>query len=200
MAMQAFTEVSSQTIPLALDQVDTDQIIPAAFLTSVSRDGYGENLFRGLRERDPEFVLNDPRYAGREIMIVGENFGCGSSREHAVWALTGFGIRVVIGKSFADIFSANSANNGLLLLTLESEVVDDLLRRSKEEDDFVLSVSLQDLEVRLRDGSTYSFTYDPFRRHCLLEGLDTIDYIHSKVDEISGFREKQASKRFARRI
>ena len=112
--MEKFETLTSKTVPLPLNNVDTDMIIPAQFLTSISRDGYGENLFRRLKDEDPNFPLLQKRYADAKILVVGDNFGCGSSREHAVWALTGAGIKVVIGKSFADIFTSNSGKNGLL--------------------------------------------------------------------------------------
>lgn len=193
--MQRVTDIDSMVIPLGLDEVDTDQIIPAAFLTSVSREGYGQNLFRGLRDADPNFVMNDPCYAQAQILIAGRNFGCGSSREHAVWAILGRGIRVVIAKSFADIFSGNSANNGLLLVKLPEQQVDQLLATARREP-LRLRVSLEQQSVVLPDGSAYQFDYDPFRKHCLLQGLDDIDYIRSRSTEIAEFRQQQRAHRF----
>ena len=125
--MEKFEKLDSIYAPLPLNNVDTDMIIPAQFLTSISRDGYGENAFRRLRDEDPNFPLSQERYKGAEVLVVGENFGCGSSREHAVWALMGAGLKAIIGKSFADIFRSNSGKNGLLLIELPEEKVDALL-------------------------------------------------------------------------
>jgi 3-isopropylmalate/(R)-2-methylmalate dehydratase small subunit len=171
-----------------MNDVDTDLIIPAQYLTSTSREGFGENLFRRLRDGDPSFPLNQPRFQGAEILVVGENFGCGSSREHAVWALQGAGFRAIIGKSFADIFSSNSGNNGLLLVQLEEEAIQALLQRAAEEE-LQLTVDLEALTVAIVGdrGGAWSFHYDPFRRHCLLNGLDTLDYLRSFSKEITAF-------------
>lgn len=182
--MKQFQRVHSRTIPLLLNDIDTDQIIPAQYLTSISSEGFGKNLFRRLRDENPEFPFNQEHYQGAEILIVGDNFGCGSSREHAVWALKDAGIKVVIGKSFADIFSSNSAKNGLLLLTLPPEIVDTLL-------DSTLSVNLEEQTVTVEGGAVHRFDYDPFRKHCLLNGLDDIDYILSHESEIAAFRSAQ---------
>lgn len=198
--MDAFIEITSKAIPVALDEVDTDQIIPAEFLTSVSRDGYGQNLFCGLRQRDSSFPLNDSRYEKREIMLVGKNFGCGSSREHAVWALTGYGLKVIIGKSFADIFKSNSAKNGLLLIVLPEPIVDELVEVAQRDDSFSLTVSLEHQKITLADGTTHAFEYDSFSKHCLLSGLDDIDYICSKKKEVVQFRIKQEQHRFAQEL
>jgi 3-isopropylmalate/(R)-2-methylmalate dehydratase small subunit len=192
--MQPFKQVKSKIIPLPIKDVDTDMIIPAQFLTSISRDGYGENLFRRLRDNDPDFPFNQQRYKGAEILVGDDNFGCGSSREHAVWALQGAGIKAVIAKSFADIFAGNSAKNGLLLVVLPENVVNQLLDQSKCGDSTVESTVEIDLEkqvVTTADGNQYSFSYDPFRKHCLLNGLDDIDYILSYRDEILSFKEEQ---------
>jgi 3-isopropylmalate/(R)-2-methylmalate dehydratase small subunit len=193
--MEAFTKTTSTAIPLPLRDVDTDMIIPASFLTSVSRDGYGENVFRRLRDQDPEFAFNQPQYKGAQILVVGDNFGCGSSREHAVWALTGWGLRVIIGKSFADIFSSNSGKNGLLLLTLPDAIVDSILEQASSGN-YEITVDLESQTVALPDGESHTFDIDPFRKHCLVSGLDDIDYIRSHSDEIAGFREAQAKQRF----
>lgn len=190
--MEKFESLTSRVIPLPIKDVDTDMIIPAQFLTSISRDGYGQNLFRRWRDKDPQFPLNQARFKGAQVMVVDSNFGCGSSREHAVWAILGGGIRVVIGKSFADIFYNNSAKNGLILVVLPEKDVDDLLARAQKED-ISLTVDLSAQEVRTENGQSFSFDYDPFRRHCILNGLDDIEYILSMKDEIDRFREKQTS-------
>src|SRR5271170_1813611 len=159
--MERFTALTSKVIPLPMKDVDTDLIIPAQFLTSISRDGYGQNLFRRLRDNDPNFPFNQSRYEGASILVTDHNFGCGSSREHAVWALTGAGLKVVIAKSFADIFYNNSAKNGLMLVVLPEAVVDKLLNEAKEGE-LTLAVDLEQQLVKHAGGETYSFDYDQF--------------------------------------
>ena len=193
--MKKFTKVISKAIPLPIKDVDTDQIIPAQFLTSISSDGYGKNLFKRLKEESPDFPMNQPRYVGAKILIADHNFGCGSSREHAVWALMGAGIEVMIGKSFADIFTGNSANNGFLLVTLPSDTVDALLKAAAETD-LELTIDLDSQEVRTSDNQIFKFDYDPFRKHCLINGLDDIDYILSEKASIDSYRTAQADRRF----
>lgn len=188
--MQPFKQVKSRVIPLPIKDVDTDMIIPAQFLTSISRDGYGQNLFRRLRDNDPDFPFNQSRYSGAEILVADDNFGCGSSREHAVWALAGAGVKAVIAKSFADIFFGNSAKNGLLLVVLPADVVDKLLEDGKPGD-YTVEIDLEKQVVTTPDGKQHFFSYDPFRKHCLLNGLDDIDYILSFKDEIFSFKEEQ---------
>ena len=193
--MEAFKTFKSKAIPLDMSNVDTDLIIPAQYLTSVSKSGYGENVFRRLREQDPNFPLNEERFNGGEILIVKDNFGCGSSREHAVWALAGAGIKTIIGISFADIFAGNSAKNGLLLIEQPEEVVLSLLEKA-QDGTYEIEINLEEELVNLPDGEQLSFSYDPFRRHCLLNGLDDIDYILSNKDAIDSFRKKQEENRF----
>lgn len=193
--MEKFTKLKSKIVPLPLKDVDTDMIIPAQFLTSISREGFGENLFRRLRDQDPNFCLNQERYKGARILVADENFACGSSREHAVWALTGAGFRVVIAKSFADIFFSNSAKNGLLLIELPADVVDFLLAQANASD-VEVEVDLEGQKVRLKDGSEHRFNYDAFRKHCLLNGLEDLDYLLSKKKDIEAFRGKQEEIRF----
>jgi 3-isopropylmalate/(R)-2-methylmalate dehydratase small subunit len=188
--MDKFKTVKSKAIPLPMKDVDTDLIIPAQYLTSISRDGFGANVFRRLRDKDPNFPLNLEKYRGAEILVADSNFGCGSSREHAVWAIASAGMKVVIGKSFADIFYSNSAKNGLLLVILEDAVVDELLKRAQSED-LILSVYLESQTVTEPNGKTHKFQYDSFRKHCLLNGLDDIDYMRSFDKEIADFRKEQ---------
>jgi 3-isopropylmalate/(R)-2-methylmalate dehydratase small subunit len=188
--MEKFRSVSSKVIPLPMKDVDTDMIIPAQFLTSISREGYGANLFRRWRDSDTNFPLNLEKYKGAQVLVADANFGCGSSREHAVWALADAGIKVVICKSFADIFYNNSAKNGLLLVTLEQTAVDEMLKRAKEEV-YSVTVELETQTVITPWGAKYTFPYDPFRRHCLLNGLDDIDYIKSFQSDIESFRTEQ---------
>jgi 3-isopropylmalate/(R)-2-methylmalate dehydratase small subunit len=195
--MEKFKTVTSKVMPLPMKDVDTDLIIPAQFLTSISRDGYGANLFKRLRENDEKFPLNLEKYKGAEILLADSNFGCGSSREHAVWALAGAGFRIVIGKSFADIFFNNCAKNGLLLVVLPAEAVDKLLERAKTET-FSVTVDLEAQTVTTPWGEKHTFEYDSFRRHCLLNGLDDVDYIRSFESEIDQFRsEQQKDQRFS---
>lgn len=182
--MQQFTSVTSIVAPVPIKDVDTDMIIPAQYLTSISRDGFGPHLFVRLRSARPDFYQNQPRFQGASILVADSNFGCGSSREHAVWALLGAGVRVVIAPSFADIFAGNSAKNGLLLVTLPESDVRMLLREA-DESDLHLTVDLAAQTVCADDGRLWAFTYDPFRKHCLLNGLDDLDYLRSRLDVIA---------------
>ena len=193
--MEKFQRVTSRVIPLPLRDVDTDMIIPAQFLTSVSREGFAANLFRRLKDSDPNFPLNRSEFKDASILVADSNFGCGSSREHAVWAICGAGIKVVIAKSFADIFSSNSLKNGLLIITLPVAVVDSILAQA-QAGDCRLSVDLESQQVTMPDGAQVKFEFDPFRRHCLLSGLDDVDYLLSKKQEIDTYRETLAANRF----
>lgn len=189
------TTVKSKAMPVPMKDVDTDLIIPAQFLTSISKDGYGANLFRRLRDNDPNFPMNRKEFDGATILVTDSNFGCGSSREHAVWALTGAGIRVVIAKSFSDIFYNNSAKNALLLVVLEDTVVDQILQ-SATSADYEITVDLASQTVTLPDGTSHKFEYDQFRKHCMLNGLDDIEYIRSHNSDIEEFRKRQEQQRF----
>ncbi|MDR3616391.1 MAG: 3-isopropylmalate dehydratase small subunit [Candidatus Obscuribacterales bacterium] len=189
--MRAYKTIKSKVMPLPLKDVDTDMIIPAQFMTSISREGYGENLFVRLRQADPQFPSNQEKYKGAEILVADHNFGCGSSREHAVWALDGAGFKAVVAKSFADIFSGNSAKNGFLLVVLPEAIVDRILLEGRSGS-YELSIDLEKQTVSLPDGTDVSFDYNPFRKHCLLNGLDDIDYILSFKDEIKAFKDKSA--------
>jgi 3-isopropylmalate/(R)-2-methylmalate dehydratase small subunit len=176
--MKPFRTLTSKAAPLDAVNVDTDQIIPKQFLKRIERTGYGEFLFFDWRLNadhtpNPEFSLNKPQYQGAEILIVGRNFGCGSSREHAAWALSDYGFRCVIAPSFADIFFSNAAKNGILLVVLPDEKVAQLLERAKQPG-YKLDVSLETQTVKDNQGFDESFAIDPFRRSCLLEGLDDI--------------------------
>ena len=190
--MEKFTSLTAKVIPLQMKDIDTDMIIPAQFLTSISQKGFGQNLFRRLRDNDPNFPLNQSRYKDAAILVTDSNFGCGSSREHAVWAILDAGIRVVIAKSFADIFFSNSAKNGLVLITLPDNIVDELLSEANASD-LSLTVDLEAKTVRKPDGKIFSFNFDPFRRHCILNGLDDIDYILSMKNDIAKFRQQQCT-------
>lgn len=191
--MDPLTQVKGKIVPLPIKDVDTDMIIPAQYLTSISREGFGEFLFKRLKDSDPSFPFNLPRYQGAPILVAGSNFGCGSSREHAVWALKDAGIKAVIAPSFADIFFNNSAKNGLLLVTAPTEFVDDLLVRAATED-IILEVDLETQVIR-REETSIPFSYDSFRRYCIMNGLDDLEYVLSHKSEIEEYFSKR-SRRF----
>jgi 3-isopropylmalate/(R)-2-methylmalate dehydratase small subunit len=178
--------------PLDRINVDTDQIIPKQFLKRIERTGFGQFLFYDWRfaadgKKDSGFVLDEPRYEGASIMVAGRNFGCGSSREHAVWALTDFGFRAVISSSFADIFANNSAKNGFLTVRLGESEVAELMRRSGEVDDYEVTVDLEQCEVRDDRSFRARFPMDEFVRHCLLNGLDDIGLTLQHEAEIAKY-------------
>lgn len=193
--MKPFRKITSVATPLDRVNVDTDQIIPKQFLKRIERTGYGDFLFFDWRKGadggpDPKFPLNQPRYKGSEILLTAKNFGCGSSREHAAWALSDFGFRCVIGSTFADIFFSNAAKNGILLVTLPEEQVATLMDRANTIADYKLTVSLEDQTVRDEHGFTASFVIDPFRRECLLEGLDDIGLTLRHAAALDTFEQK----------
>jgi 3-isopropylmalate/(R)-2-methylmalate dehydratase small subunit len=177
--MEKFTTLTSLAMPLDRTNVDTDQIIPKQFLKRIERSGYGDFLFfewRATADGTPiqDFVLNNPRYQGAQILIAGKNFGCGSSREHAAWALSDFGFRAVIAPTFADIFFSNAGKNGIVLCPLPEDKVNLLLERASTLPDYKITVSLADQTVTDSLGFKEKFAIDPFRKYCLLEGLDDI--------------------------
>src|SRR5208282_4485610 len=177
--MEPFKTLTSLAMPLDSASVDTDQIIPKQFLKRIERTGYGDFLFCDWRQTPDgtpiaDFVINDPRYKGAQILVAGKNFGCGSSREHAAWALSDYGFRCVIASSFADIFHSNAGKNGLLLITLPEEQVQTLMQRAASIPHYQLTVSLEDEKLHDDHGLSIPFSIDPFRRECLLLGLDDI--------------------------
>jgi 3-isopropylmalate/(R)-2-methylmalate dehydratase small subunit len=177
--MESFRRHKGKVVPLDKVNVDTDQIIPKQFLKRIERTGFGEFLFYDWRfaadgKKNADFVLHEPRYANASILVAGKNFGCGSSREHAVWSLADFGFRVVIASSFADIFANNSLKNGLLTVRLTDEQVAELTQRSKDIENYELNVDLENLRVDDGRGFSAIFAMDEFSRHCLLNGLDDI--------------------------
>jgi 3-isopropylmalate/(R)-2-methylmalate dehydratase small subunit len=197
--MQPFRKHTGVVVPLDKVNVDTDQIIPKQFLKRIERTGFGEFLFYDWRfsadgkergKKTGDFVLDAPRYAKASILVAGKNFGCGSSREHAVWALADFGFRVVIASSFADIFANNSLKNGLLTVRLNEEQVAELTRRSKEIENYQLTVDLETLRVEDGQGFATSFAMDEFSRHCLLNGLDDIALTLQHETEIVAYEAK----------
>ena len=177
--MEPFRTLTALAAPLDRSNVDTDQIIPKQFLKRIERTGYGDFLFFDWRrtasgDPDPSFVLNDPRYKGAQILIAGKNFACGSSREHAAWALSDYGFRAVIAPTFADIFFSNAGKNGIVLVRLSEEQVAELLNNAKTIPNYKLTVSLEDQTVIDSHGFKAAFEVDPFRKFCLIEGLDDI--------------------------
>lgn len=193
--MQPFHTLTSLAMPLDRTNVDTDQIIPKQFLKRIERTGYGDFLFfdwRQTPEGEPvaDFVLNDPRYKSAQILIAGKNFGCGSSREHAAWALSDFGFRVVIAPTFADIFFSNAGKNGIVLVRLSEDQVATLLDNAKTIPGYQLTVSLEAQTVTDDHGFSATFEVDPFRKFCLLEGLDDIGLTLRHAAELDAFEAK----------
>ncbi|MGE3297037.1 MAG: 3-isopropylmalate dehydratase small subunit [Porticoccaceae bacterium] len=202
--MKALTRHQGLVAPLDRANVDTDQIIPKQFLKSIQRTGFGPNLFDEWRYLDvgepgrdnskrplnPDFVLNQPRYRGASVLLARENFGCGSSREHAPWALEEYGFRVIIAPSYADIFYNNCFKNGVLPIVLSDEEVDELFRQATSVEGYSLTIDLASQTVTRPDGGTYHFEVDEFRKHCLLEGLDEIGLTLAHRDEIRAFEQR----------
>ena len=203
--MKKFTSHTGITAPLDRANVDTDMIIPKQFLKSIKRSGFGPNLFDELRYMDegqpdqdcsgrplnPDFVLNQARYQGASIMLARENFGCGSSREHAPWALGDFGIRCVIAPSFADIFYNNCFKNGLLPIVLDEAQVDQLFKEVEAEQGYQLTVDLERQVVVTPSGTEFAFDVDAFRKHCLLNGLDDIGLTLQQADDIKAYETRR---------
>ena len=193
--MEKFTTLTAVAAPLAMINVDTDMIIPKQHLKTIKRSGLGKHLFEEMRFLDdggenPDFVLNKPAYRNAQILVAGENFGCGSSREHAPWALQDFGIRCIVAPSFADIFYSNCFKNGILAVVLPAEDVDKLMDHAGRGANAVLSVDLERQTITGPDGGEIRFEIDPFQKHCLLEGLDDIDLTLEKEQAITDFEVK----------
>ncbi|XOZ34259.1 3-isopropylmalate dehydratase small subunit [Halomonadaceae bacterium KBTZ08] len=203
--MKSFTKHTGVVAPLDRSNVDTDMIIPKQFLKSIKRTGFGPNLFDELRYLDegqpgkdnsqrplnPDFVLNQTRYQGASVLLTRANFGCGSSREHAPWALEDFGFRAIIAPSFADIFYNNCFKNGLLPVVLKEEEVDALFQAVEANEGYALTVDLESQTVSTPDGTTYSFEVDEFRRHCLLNGLDDIGVTLEDAHAIRAYEQRR---------
>lgn len=190
--MEAFIRLTGVVAPLGRPNVDTDQIIPAQYLKRVERTGFGRFLFSAWRygadgEPDPDFVLNKPGYEGATVLLAGRNFGCGSSREHAPWALHDYGFRAIIAPSFADIFRNNCYQNGMLPIELPEEVVDELIRRAEQYPGYTLTIDLEKQEIWDDEIFLTSFEADDFRRDCLLKGLDDIDTTLQHEDDIAAY-------------
>jgi len=203
--MQAFRKHTGLVAPLDRVNVDTDQIIPKQFLKRIERTGFGQFLFYDWRfsgdgKASGEFVLDAPRYRGASILVAGKNFGCGSSREHAVWALADFGFRVVVGSSFADIFANNSLKNGLLTARLSDEQVGEIMRRATSIEGYQLTVDLERLVVEDSDGLAASFVMDEFARHCVMNGLDDIGLTLQHEREIAEYERGHPVNEEMRRL
>ncbi|WP_321395275.1 3-isopropylmalate dehydratase small subunit [Emcibacter sp.] len=194
--MDKFTKISSVAAPLPMINVDTDMIVPKQYLKTIKRTGLGKFAFAEMRynedgSENPDFVLNKPAYRNAQILIAGENFGCGSSREHAPWALLDQGIRCIIAPSFADIFYGNCFKNGILPIKMPQEIVDKLMEDAERGSNAIITVDLENREITGPDGGKVSFDVDPFRQHCLLNGLDDIGLTLEKVDKIDAFEARQ---------
>ncbi len=200
--MEKFTVLEGVAAPLPIVNVDTDRIIPKQYLKTIKRTGLGKGLFSEMRYRDdgsenPDFVLNQPAYRNAKILVAGDNFGCGSSREHAPWALADFGIRCIISTSFADIFFNNSAKNGILLITVSPEDLEKLLDDANRGANATLTIDLENQIIKGPDGGTLHFDIDPGRKHNLLNGLDDIGLTLEKAPAIDAYEQKLAERPWA---
>jgi 3-isopropylmalate/(R)-2-methylmalate dehydratase small subunit len=200
--MQPFTVLTGVAAPLKIVNVDTDMIIPKQYLKTIKRTGLGTGLFAEMRYREdgsenPEFVLNRPAYRKAQIIVAGDNFGCGSSREHAPWALLDFGIRCVIATGFADIFYNNCFKNGILPIKVSPEDIEKLFDDAERGANATLTIDLENQEIRGPDGGTVRFDIDPFRKHCLLNGLDDIGLTMEKAPAIEAYEKKIAERAWA---
>ena len=198
--MDAFKKLTAIAAPLPMINVDTDMIIPKLFLRTIKRTGLGANLFDEMRFDDdkkeiPDFVLNKEPYRHAQILISGDNFGCGSSREHAPWALLDFGIRCIIAPSFADIFYNNCFKNGILPIRLPQDQVETLTKQAQQTPEKEITVDLESQTITAADGQSFSFDVDPFRKHCLLNGLDDIGLTLEKGDSIESYEDEMAGKK-----
>jgi 3-isopropylmalate/(R)-2-methylmalate dehydratase small subunit len=198
--MDKFTTLTGIAAPMPLVNIDTDMIIPKQFLKTIKRSGLGVNLFDEMRytqdgQEIPDFVLNQPAYRNAEILVAGDNFGCGSSREHAPWALLDFGIRCVISTSFADIFYNNCFKNGILPVVLPAEAVEALMEEARKGSNARITVDLEEQTVTASDGQSFAFEVDAFKKHCLLNGLDDIGLTMAKESSISTYEGKAKTER-----
>jgi 3-isopropylmalate/(R)-2-methylmalate dehydratase small subunit len=198
--MEKFEKITGVAAPMPLINIDTDMIIPKLFLKTIKRSGLGVNLFDEMRYNDdrsekPGFVLNQPAYRKAEILVAGDNFGCGSSREHAPWAIKDFGIRCVISTSFADIFFSNCFKNGILPIKLPQEQVDLLMKDAEKGENARMTIDLEAQEITTSDGEVVTFDVDGFKKQCLLEGLDDIGLTLKKATAIDDFESRAATSR-----
>lgn len=188
--------ITSQIIPVNRSHIDTDLIIPAEFLRSVTKKGFGQHLFARLRTSDKNFSFNLDKYRGSKILITGTNFGCGSSREHAAWALADWGIRIIIASSFADIFYQNALNNKILPIILPEQEIEKIFEEEKQQTTYEITVDLFNQNMVIPSGRTYSFSIDPYKKECLLFGMDDFDYLLSKRFQIESYEQKNKNRRF----
>jgi len=192
--MEKLSNLKSTAVPLPIEDVDTDQIIPARFLKATSKLGFGENLFRDWRydkedQKNESFVLNNPNYSG-SILVAGKNFGCGSSREHAAWAIYGHGFKIVISSYFADIFQSNALNNGILPIVLNEQQLDTVFQEIEKDSNVIFEVNLEHQQL-IFGKNVFGFEIDPYKKDCLLNGHDDIDYLLSIKEEIVAFENQQ---------
>ncbi|WP_405328154.1 3-isopropylmalate dehydratase small subunit [Leeuwenhoekiella sp. LLG6367-2.1] len=192
--MEKFIKLTDTAVPLPIENIDTDQIIPARFLKSTDKQGFGDNVFRDWRfdhegNKNENFVLNDDTYSG-SILVAGDNFGCGSSREHAAWAIAGYGFKVVISSFFADIFRGNALNNGILPIQVTPDYLKSLLDVIKEKPDTQLTINLED-QVLSSPVGELEFEIDPYKKVCMINGYDDIDFLISKKETIEAFEREQ---------
>ena len=197
--MDKFKNLRAVAAPLPMANIDTDMIIPQEHLKTIARTGLGKHVFSNIRYNDDgsentDFVLNKPAYRNAEILITGDNFGCGSSREHAPWALKDFGIKCIIAPSFADIFYGNSFKNGLLPIKLPQATIDDLMKDAQSGANAIFTVDLENFEITRPDGDVIKFEIDPFRQHCLVNGLDDIGLTVEKGEKISLFEDRKRAE------
>jgi 3-isopropylmalate/(R)-2-methylmalate dehydratase small subunit len=193
--MPAITKFTGKAVALPIQDIDTDQIIPARYLKTISKDGLAINLFNDWRylpsgEPNPDFVINKPEHAGATILIAGDNFGCGSSREHAPWALMGFGFKAVISTSFADIFCNNSLKNGLLPVIVDQATHRKVLKLAQADADLQLTIDLENQQLLLPDGSSIEFPIDAFSKKCLLAGVDQLGYLQNQLTAVKGYESR----------
>ncbi|WP_179009822.1 3-isopropylmalate dehydratase small subunit [Winogradskyella forsetii] len=194
--MEKFTKLQSKAIPLNIENVDTDQIIPARFLKATDRKGFGQNVFRDWRYHkdgtvNTDFVLNDPKYSG-SILVAGDNFGCGSSREHAAWAITDFGFKVVVSSFFADIFKGNALNNGLLPVQVSKEFLSDLFDQIVSNPNTELEVNLEKQTISVKNSDlSENFEIDAYKKTCMINGYDDIDYLVNNKEQIEAFEAQK---------
>jgi len=194
--MKKFEKISSRVVPLPIENIDTDQIIPARFLKATTREGFGNNLFRDWRfesngQPKVDFVMNDPSYTGK-ILVAGKNFGCGSSREHAAWAIEDYGFDVVVSSFFADIFKGNALNNGVLPITVPEEFLEKIFSQVFKNPNSLIEVNLENQTITLvESGDYYEFEINPYKKSCLINGYDDIDYILNHKAEIETFEQNR---------
>jgi 3-isopropylmalate/(R)-2-methylmalate dehydratase small subunit len=194
--MDRFIKLTTTAIPLPIENIDTDQIIPARFLKATDKEGFGDNVFRDWRydregNLNADFPLNAPQYKNAQILVAGDNFGCGSSREHAAWAIAGFGIKVVISSFFADIFKGNALNNGLLPIQVTPEFLKQLLDTVQENPATQITIDLENQVVEFAGVKKESFDIDPYKKVCLINGYDDIDFLVSKKETIEAFEKER---------